>query len=544
MLAASRWDDSWARSHHIRRAPGSTGKTREQYLSGKPIRYYRPRGSADIRHLIDEGFQAFNAARLGEACRIFTDKMLLPEHDTTIALTIAGALTPAGLGGCIVEVMERGLIDFLISTGANLYHDLHYALNFTLHRGSPFVNDVELYQEGVIRIYDVLFPSSVLLETDAYIRDFIVRSGLNEPVATSEFHYRLGKDLLERFPGCEEHSVVARAAVAGVPIYTSSPGDSSIGMNIAYHELMNDSRLMIDPNKDVNEVCALIFAGKKNGCVILGGGSPKNFYLQGQPTLWEVYGIPKGGNDYFIQLTTDQVVWGGLSGATPAEAVSWGKVNPGVLPDTVVAYCDSTIAFPLFCEYAVGATHGRRPRKELVHKRDALVAQLRAEAKNATRTHPRPEETTETMPDLERHLMLSGCRSTRACTWTRMCPLGSSPSCAMCCTGTSCSCSSTTTCAARRTWSTTGSRASCGERSSASTAITWTTGNSRRPTAAASSFSRRPRNAATSRSSSGSTRRSFNPRSAPARCRSSDERYTCTWTGREIQSHSRRDSRS
>ena len=142
------------------RAPGSTGKTRQQYLSGKPIRYYRPRGSADIHHLIDEGFQAFNAARLGEACRIFTDKMLLPEHDTTIALTIAGALTPAGLGGCIVEMMERGLVDFVISTGANLYHDLHYALNFTLHRGSPFVNDVELYEEGVIRIYDVLFPST------------------------------------------------------------------------------------------------------------------------------------------------------------------------------------------------------------------------------------------------------------------------------------------------------------------------------------------------------------------------------------------------
>ena len=148
--------------------------------------------------------------------------------------------------------------------------------------------------------------------------------------------------------------MVARAALAGVPIYTSSPGDSSIGMNIAYHELMNDSHFMIDPNKDVNEVCALVRAGKQNGCVILGGGSPKNFYLQAQPTLWEVYGIPKGGNDYFIQITTDQVVWGGLSGATPAEAVSWGKVNPGVLPDTVVAYCDSTIAFPLFCEYAIG----------------------------------------------------------------------------------------------------------------------------------------------------------------------------------------------
>jgi deoxyhypusine synthase len=365
------------------RAPGSTGQAPKDYLKGKPIKYYRPSGSAEVRQLIDGGFQAFNAGRLSEACHIFADKMLAPENDTTIGLTVAGALTPAGLGGCVIELMDRGLIDFMISTGANLYHDLHYALNFTLHRGSPFLDDVELYEQGIIRIYDVLFPASVLLETDKYIRDFLVRSGLNGPMSTSEFHYRLGQDLLQRQPGCEEYSVVARAAAAGVPIYTSSPGDSSIGMNIAYHELMNGGTLMIDPNKDVNEVCAIILAGKQNGCVILGGGSPKNFYLQGQPTLWEVYGIPKGGNDYFIQITTDQVVWGGLSGATPAEAVSWGKVNPGVLPDTVVAYCDSTIAFPLFCEYAVGSTNGRRTRRELVHQRDRLVADLRRQANEA-----------------------------------------------------------------------------------------------------------------------------------------------------------------
>jgi deoxyhypusine synthase len=363
------------------RAPGSPGHSASNYLTGKAIQYYRPRGSAEVRQLIDGSFQAFNAGRLSEACHIFADKMLAPEHDTTIGLTVAGALTPAGLGGCAIELMERGLIDFIISTGANLYHDLHYALNFTLHRGSPFLDDVELYEQGVIRIYDVLFPATVLLETDLYIRDFLVRAKLSGPMATSELHYRLGLDLMERQPGCEAYSVVACAANAGVPIYTSSPGDSSIGMNIAYHELMNGSTLMIDPNRDVNEVCAIILAGKKNGCVILGGGSPKNFYLQGQPTLWEVYGIPKGGNDYFIQITTDQVVWGGLSGATPSEAVSWGKVNPGVLPDTVVAYCDSTIAFPLFCEYAVGSPNGRRPRKELVGKRDAMVADLLRQAK-------------------------------------------------------------------------------------------------------------------------------------------------------------------
>ncbi len=362
------------------RSPGSPQHPASKYLTGKPIRYYRPRGGAEIRHLIDEGFQAFNAARLSEACRIYSEKMLAPDNDTTIGLTVAGALTPAGLGGCIIELMDRGLVDFVISTGANLYHDLHYALNFTLHRGTPFVNDVELYDEGVIRIYDVLFPAQVLLETDAYVRDFLARESWDAPVSSSELHYRLGRDLMTTFPGCEEHSVVARAAALGVPIYTSSPGDSSIGMNVAFHELMNGGTAMVDPNRDVNEVCAIILAGKKNGAVILGGGSPKNFYLQGQPTLWEVYKIPKGGNDYFIQFTTDQVVWGGLSGATPSEAVSWGKVNPGVLPDTVVSYCDSTIAFPLFCEYAVGAPTGRRPRKELYHRREALVADLRAQA--------------------------------------------------------------------------------------------------------------------------------------------------------------------
>src|SRR4051794_23865334 len=382
------------------RVPGSPGHGPAQFLQGKQIRYYRPQGAAAIRELIDGGFQAFNAGRLSEACKIYADKMLAPESDATIGLTVAGALTPAGLGGCVIELMERGLIDFVISTGANLYHDLHYALNFTLHRGSPFLDDVELYEQGIIRIYDVLFPATVLLETDAYIRDFLVRSKLAGPLATSELHYRLGQDLLERNPACAEYSVVAKAAQCGVPIYTSSPGDSSIGMNNAYHELINGGTLMIDPNRDVNEVCAIILAGRQNGCVILGGGSPKNFYLQGQPTLWEVYGIPKGGNDYFIQITTDQVVWGGLSGATPAEAVSWGKINPGVLPDTVVAYCDSTIAFPLFCEYAVGSANGRRTRKELIHKRDDLVADLLRQARGA-KNHA--SKVTEEPAEIDRH---------------------------------------------------------------------------------------------------------------------------------------------
>jgi deoxyhypusine synthase len=387
------------------RAPGSPDRSAKAFLSGKVIRYYRPRGSADITQLIDEGFQAFNAARLGEACRIFSDKMLSREHDTTIGLTVAGAMTPAGLGGCVIELMERGLVDFVISTGANLYHDLHYALNFTLHRGSPFLDDRVLYEEGVIRIYDVLFPAKVLLDTDAFIRKFLIETELDGAVSTAHFHYELGEYLRRARPGCEDYSVVASAAKLGVPLYTSSPGDSSIGMNVAFHELMHGGTLMIDPNKDVNEICAIILAGEKNGCVILGGGSPKNFYLQGQPTLWEVYGIAKGGNDYFIQMTTDQVVWGGLSGATPSEAVSWGKVNPGVLPDTVVTYADSTIAFPLFCEYACAHKNGRRTRKALVHKREALVAALKSEAVKA-RT-PDPSSRARKKPGRKRKAVLT-----------------------------------------------------------------------------------------------------------------------------------------
>src|SRR4051794_31671310 len=199
------------------RVPGSPGHGPAQFLQGKQIRYYRPKGRGEVRKLIDGGFQAFNAGRLSEACHIFADKMLAPENDTTIGLTVAGALTPAGLGGCVIELMDRGLVDFLISTGANLYHDLHYALNFSLHHGSPFLDDVELYEQGIIRIYGVPFPAPALLETDKYVLDFLVRARLEGPRSPADFHYRLGQARLSRNPACAEYSVVARAAAAGVP---------------------------------------------------------------------------------------------------------------------------------------------------------------------------------------------------------------------------------------------------------------------------------------------------------------------------------------
>jgi deoxyhypusine synthase len=327
-----------------------------------------------VADLIDSGFQAYNAGRINEAARLYATRMLDPEQDVTICLTVAGAMTPAGVGGSIITLMERGAIDFMVSTGANLYHDIHHALDFALHRGSFDLSDPELHTAGVIRIYDVLFRDEVLLDTDAFLRECF-KTFPQRPMSTAELHYLIGQRLL-RVGVDPEHSVLAMAARWNVPIYTSSPGDSSIGMNLARHQL-DGHALTIDPLYDVHETTAIVQAATRNGVIILGGGSPKNFYLQTQPQLWEVLGINKGGHDYFIQITQDAPHWGGLSGATPSEAVSWGKIKPDLLRDTVVVYADTTVAFPLIAAYAVARAEAR-PRRELYSRREALLADLRA----------------------------------------------------------------------------------------------------------------------------------------------------------------------
>jgi deoxyhypusine synthase len=345
------------------------------YLSGEQILPQRLRPNMTVAELVDSSFQAYNSARLNEACRLYAERMLDPEQDVTIALTMAGALTPAGLGGSILTLMEYGFIDFIVSTGANLYHDIHHALAYALHRGSFELDDTELQREGVIRIYDILFKDEVLLDTDAFLRETF-KTLPDKPMSTAELHHHIGLRLLD--VGVKpEYSVLAQAAAWDIPVYTSSPGDSSIGMNLARHAL-DGNRLTIDPMMDVNETTALVLNATRNGVIILGGGSPKNFYLQTQPQLWEVLGINKGGHDYFIQITSDAPHWGGLSGATPSEAVSWGKIKPDQLRDTVVVYSDSTLALPVLAAYAISKAKPR-PRRGLYAKREALIEQMRAD---------------------------------------------------------------------------------------------------------------------------------------------------------------------
>ena len=352
--------------------------TQSEYLSGAQIIPRRVYPHMTVAELIDQQFQAYNSARLNEAARLYAEEMLAAENDVTIGLTMAGALTPAGLGGCLITLMENGFVDFIISTGANLYHDMHYALAMSLHRGDFRLDDTRLQEEGIIRIYDILFEDKVLLDTDAFVRECL-KSLPNRPISTSELHHHLGTQLLKVGVNAE-YSVLAQAAQWNIPIYTSSPGDSSIGMNVARNAL-EGSMLTLDPLADVNETTAIVLHATRNGVIILGGGSPKNFYLQTQPQLWEVLGIHKGGHDYFIQITTDAPHWGGLSGATPSEAVSWGKIKPDQLNSTVVIYGDSTIALPLLTAYVVSKAQPR-PRKELFAKREELLKELK-EAYNA-----------------------------------------------------------------------------------------------------------------------------------------------------------------
>ncbi|HXT39076.1 MAG TPA: deoxyhypusine synthase [Candidatus Angelobacter sp.] len=338
-------------------------------------------GRISAADLVEKTFLAYNAGRLREAARLLAEKML-PE-DGFVGMSLTGALTPAGLGkSCLIPLIRAGFVDWIVSTGANLYHDLHYGLDMALYQGSPFLDDVKLHRDGVIRIYDVLFDYNVLLDTDAFVREVIQGPEFQRTMGTDEFHRLLGKYVHERGRklGLKDSSVLATAYECGVPIFTSSPGDSSIGMNVAAMAL-RDSKLLFDVNRDVNQTAAIVYEAKSTGhtssVFILGGGSPKNFMLQTEPQIQEVMGLAEKGHDYFLQCTDARPDTGGLSGATPAEAVSWGKVDPDTLPDCVVCYTDSTIALPLLTACCLSRVKPRR-LKRLCDRRDEILENVRA----------------------------------------------------------------------------------------------------------------------------------------------------------------------
>jgi deoxyhypusine synthase len=386
-------------------------KKQSKFLRGRRIDPEPITRNTKLVQLVDNAFVAYNAARLREACWLFTQKMLEP--DVTVGLTLTGALTPAGLGmSALIPLIRAGFIDWMISTGANLYHDTHFGLGLPMHEGNAQTSDIVLRDEEVVRIYDIFFDYSVLLDTDAFFRRVIEAAEFQRPMSTAEFHYRVGRYVRERERklGLKNKSLLSAAYEYAVPLYTSSPGDSSIGMNVAAKALQGN-KLAFDPSLDVNETAAIVLAAKrgliyddgfstgsasgrvkgsrrkkggKSAIFILGGGSPKNFALQTEPQIQEVLGIDERGHDYFLQVTDARPDTGGLSGATPGEAVSWGKVDPERLPDAVVCYLDSTVALPLIAAYALARRKPRPPRR-LYQRNEEFMNLLVDEYKKSSR---------------------------------------------------------------------------------------------------------------------------------------------------------------
>ena len=353
---------------------------KEKYMAGKKICPKSITGKESLSDLINETFLAYNSARLKEGCRLFTEKMLA--NNVTVGMSLAGALTPAGLGAAaIVPLINAGFVDWIVGTGANMYHDMHFAFNMHPRVGTFLADDADLRKNDVVRIYDVFLGySDCLMSTDEILRNILRKPEFQKEMGTAEFYYIMGNYMNEWEKKTKQHnvSVLAAAYRAGVPVYTSSPGDSTIGMNIAGVEL-EGNKLRINPSIDVNETTAIVLeakrSGGKSGVFLVGGGSPKNFMLQTEPQIQEVLRIKEVGHDFFFQITDARPDTGGLSGATPHEAVSWGKIDPDMLPDALVCYLDATVALPLIVHYAL-ATHKKRPLKKLYFKREEYLKKL------------------------------------------------------------------------------------------------------------------------------------------------------------------------
>jgi deoxyhypusine synthase len=362
--------------------------SREDYLSGKRVLPSPITEKSDLASVIDN-MDAYNGGRLRAACQLMRDKY--SQEDVTIGVSIAGALTPAGLGpSTIIPLMNHGFVDWFVATGANMYHDLHFAFNMPLFRGSHTVDDADLRDKGVTRIYDILFDyQDVLMATDKILRKIMLRPEFQKEMGTREYYHHLGKILndYERENKLGEVSVLAAAYRNGIPVFTSSPGDSTIGMNVAGLELLAESagllgkfKLKINPSIDVNDSTAIILNAKKyekgkTGVLLIGGGSPKNFLLQTEPQIQEVLMIPEAGQDYDINITDARPDTGGLSGAPPSEAASWGKIDPTKLEETVTAYIDVTVAFPLLVAYVRQTTKPKK-LKRLYDRGDELRKKL------------------------------------------------------------------------------------------------------------------------------------------------------------------------
>ncbi len=291
----------------------------------------KPRGVADL--VEDMSKMGFQGGQLGSSLSIWKRMM---EEDVTIFLGLAGAMVPAGLGEFIAYLIRERRIDCLVSTGANLFHDLCEGLGIVHYQGSACADDAYLNECKIDRIYDVFVSEIELHKADTHISEFVKGLDPSRRYTSRELMYMVGE-------GLPETTILGAAHKARVPIFVPAIGDSSwgIGMVMALRE---GHSVMVDGIRDVDEITQIVERSAQTGVIYIGGGVPKNF-IQQTEVIAELIGDYSGGHSYAIQYTADSPHWGGLSGCTFEEAVSWGKVKKEA--SRVQVFSDATITVPL-----------------------------------------------------------------------------------------------------------------------------------------------------------------------------------------------------
>ena len=334
-------------------------KVDKHKFHGKDIPHIKLDKNMTIEELVNV-FESsgYNGRRLGEAAKLYA-KMI--KDNTTICLTMAGAMTPVGFGGIVKTLIERGFVDWIITTGANVYHEDHFAWGLPIKQGSSDVDDMRLYQEEIVRIRDVYIKFYETLEAeDQIIQQMFGKDFTDKPFTTAEFCNLMGRVGKEnaKYP---EKSFITAAYDYDVPVYISTIKDSSLALSLAVHRL-EDKIYNLDFVREIIEQAAIVYDSDKSGILELGGGVPKNTAQQTGPLLDQILRRNDGGQDYIIQITDARPDTGGLSGATLQEGKSWGKVqnsNKGL----VTVYADSTIAFPILALYVLSNQKTRKPKR-------------------------------------------------------------------------------------------------------------------------------------------------------------------------------------
>jgi len=338
---------------------------------GKDIPHIKLDPKMTIEDLVDiYANSGYNGRQLGDAAKLYA-KMI--KEDATICLTVSGAMTPVGFGGIIKTLIERGFVDWIVTTGANVYHEDHFAWGLPIKQGSFDVDDMKLYENEIVRIRDVYIKFNETLEAqDVLIQKMFGDDFPDKPFTTSEFCNLMGKISKEKAKHPEK-SFITAAYDYDVPVYISTIKDSSLALNLAVHRLQNKI-YNLDFVKEIIEQAAILYDSKKSGILELGGGVPKNTAQQTGPLLDQILKREDGGHDYIIQITDARPDTGGLSGATLQEGKSWGKVKDAH-NGVVTVYADATIAFPILALYVISNQKTRKP-KRLYKKLDRLYEKL------------------------------------------------------------------------------------------------------------------------------------------------------------------------